>query len=126
MLAGKRAVRVGDQLLKALADLLITRVSDPRLKGVTFTGINLSRDLKHAKVYYSMLDNNEEKDRVQKALERAKGFLKREIGFRVELKYMPELFFIYDPTLESGNYMDKLLDKIKKESNSGEENEQLS
>ena len=51
MLAGKRAVRVGDQLLREIADLVIKKVNDPRVKGATITGIHLSNDLKHAKVY---------------------------------------------------------------------------
>ena len=55
MLAGKRAVRVGDQLLREIADLLMRRVRDPRVKGATLTGVELSDDLKHAKVYYSVL-----------------------------------------------------------------------
>ena len=55
MLAGKRAVRVGDQILREMAELLMLKVRDPRVKRTTLTGIQLSNDLKNAKVYYSVL-----------------------------------------------------------------------
>ncbi|MBW1913104.1 MAG: ribosome-binding factor A, partial [Deltaproteobacteria bacterium] len=69
MLAGKRAVRVGDQILKDLADLLIRKVRDPRIDGVTLTGISLSNDLKHARVYYSVLGDKSEIERSQNGLD---------------------------------------------------------
>ncbi len=113
MLAGKRAVRVGEQILKEISFILLERVKDPRVQGVTMTGIRLSDDLKQARVYYSVIGENNQIERAQAGLESAKGFIKREIGLRMSLRYVPEIKFIHDPSLESGNHMDRLFEKLK-------------
>ena len=113
MLAGKRAVRVGDQLLRVVADLLTTKVRDPRAKRTTLTGIHLSDDLRHAKVYYSVIGNERDILKAQTGLDSAKGFIKKEISLRMDLKYMPDIEFKHDPSLEEGNSLDKLLDRLK-------------
>jgi ribosome-binding factor A len=113
MLAGKRSVRVGDQILKEMADLLMKRVKDPRVKGTTLTSIHLSNDLKHARVFYSVMGEREEILTVQAGLDSAKGFIKREIGQRMDLKYVPDIVFKHDPSLEKGNHMEKLFMRIK-------------
>ena len=113
MLAGKRSVRVGDQILKEMADLLMKRVKDPRVKGTTLTSIHLSNDLKHARVFYSVMAEREEILTVQAGLDSAKGFIKREIGQRMDLKYVPDIVFKHDPSLEKGNHMEKLFMRIK-------------
>ena len=115
MLAGKRAVRVGDQVLKAIADLLMYRVKDPRVGGVTLTGIHLSNDLKHARVYFSVIGDKDEVIRAQSGLDSAKGYIKHEIGLRVNLRYVPDIIFEHDPTLEAGNRMEMLFQKIRAE-----------
>jgi ribosome-binding factor A len=113
MLAGKRAIRVGDVLLKELADLLMRRVRDPRVTGVTLTGIRVSNDLKHAKVYFSLIGDEQAVMEVQEGLESAKGFIKREIGQRMELKYVPDIVFKHDPSLATGERMEKLFRNMK-------------
>jgi len=113
MLAGKRAVRVGDQILKEMAELLMQKVRDPRVKGTTLTGVHLSGDLKHARVYYSVLGDEQAVREAQAGLDSAKGFIKREIGLRLSLKYMPEIIFKHDCTLEMGDHMEKLFETLK-------------
>lgn len=113
MLAGKRAVRVGDQILRVIADLLMTKVKDPRTQGITITGIEMSRDLKYAKVYFSIIGDQKEIGRAQAGLSSATGYIKREISARMELKYMPDLLFKYDPSMERGRTMEKLLEELK-------------
>jgi ribosome-binding factor A len=113
MLAGKRAIRVGDVLLKELADLLMRRVRDPRVTGVTLTGIRVSNDLKHAKVYFSLIGDEQAIMEVQEGLESAKGFIRREIGQRMELKYVPDIVFKHDPSLATGERMEKLFQNMK-------------
>ena len=115
MLAGRRAVRVGDQILKEMALLFLNRVNDPRVKNATLTGIHLSDDLKNARVYYSVIGDNTEIRNTQAGLDSAKGFIKREISLRVNLKYMPDIVFKHDPSLEMGTQMEKLFEKIKSE-----------
>ena len=113
MLAGKRAVRVGDEILKGIAELLARKVRDPRVRGATLTGIHLSNDLKHARVYYSVMGVKEDIVRTQTGLDSAKGFIKREIGLRMNLRYVPEIIFEHDMSLEKGNKMEKLFQKMK-------------
>jgi len=113
MLPGKRATRVGDLILREIADVILRRVKDPRVRGATLTGINLSNDMKHARVYYSTIGGEEAIVEVQAGLDSAKGFIKRQIGFRMELKYIPDIVFMHDPSLEKGQRMEKLLQELK-------------
>ena len=113
MLPGKRAVRVGDLILREIAFLLLERVKDPRVEGVTLTGIRLSNDLKRAKLFYSVVGDKGKIERVQAGLNSAKGFIKREIGTRMELRYVPELLFVHDSSLEDGSHMERVFEKIR-------------
>lgn len=113
MLAGKRAVRVGDQILREVAEILARKIKDPRVKGATLTGIRLSDDLKHARVYFSVMGEREDIQKVQGGLDSAKGYIKREIAARMDLKYVPEIIFKHDPSLEMGQYMEKVFEKIR-------------
>jgi len=122
MLAGKRAVRVGEQIQKEISYLLLERVKDPRVRGVTVTGIKLSNDLKQARVFFSVIGEQDQIDKAQAGLNSAKGFIKREIGLRLSLRYTPEIIFTYDPSLESGSHMESLFEKLKSnESKNGAE-----
>lgn len=122
MLAGKRSVRIGGQLLREIADLLLSSVKDPRVKGATLTGVDLSNDLKHAKVYYSLIGDEKEFERIQEGLNSAKGFIKRELATRMDLRYMPDIIFKRDPSLEEGDHMERLFERLKSEE-SGEAEE---
>ena len=119
MLPGRRANRVGDLILREIADLLMTRVKDPRVQKTTVTGISVSQDLRYAKVFYSLIGTEQEILEAQRGLESATGFIKREIGLRMDLKYVPDIVFKHDPSLAEGDHMEKLLQKIKKEESSG-------
>lgn len=119
MLAGRRSERVGDQIQKEIAILLLERVKDPRVKGVTVTGIRLSDDLKLARIYYSVIGTKDQVERAQEGLDSAKGFIKRQIGLRMALRYVPEITFLHDSSLEKGSHMDRLFDEIRKEERRG-------
>jgi ribosome-binding factor A len=113
MLPGKRSVRVGDVILKELAFLLLEKVRDPRVQGVTLTGVRLSDDLKLARVFFSVLGDETLVEKAQAGLESATGFLKREIGRRAGLRYIPEIRFVYDPSLKTGEHMERIFEKIR-------------
>lgn len=115
MLGGKRAVRVGDQILRWISVLLLERVKEPRVKGVTLTGIRLSEDLKQARIYYSLLGDDDVIKRAQAGLDSAKGFIKKEIGRGLGLRYVPDIQFIHDPSLEIGSHLESLFEKIRRE-----------
>lgn len=113
MLAGKRSVRVGDQIQKEIALLLMERVKDPRIQGVTVTGISLSDNLKMARVYYSVMGSKDQMEKAQAGLDSAKGYIKKQIGLRMSLRYVPEIIFSHDSSMERGNYMDRLFKEIR-------------
>jgi len=112
MLSGSRSHRVGDQILREISNLLLRKVRDPRLKGVSLTDVRMSKDLRHAYVYYSLFGQDEQKKEAQAGFESAKGFIRKEIGERVHLKYIPDIQFKYDTSLEYGQKMERLLEKI--------------
>ena len=115
MLPGSRASRVGDLVQREIADLIMKKLKDPRVRGVTLTGVDVSRDLRYARVYFSLLGDETQVLQAQAGLESAKGFIRREIGLRMELRYVPDLVFKHDPSLEAGSRMEKLLRKIKED-----------
>lgn len=112
MLAGNRSHRVGGQILREISNLLLTKVKDPRLRGVTLTDVRMTKDLRHASVYYSLVGKDEQKKQVQAGFESAKGFIRREIGERLRLRYVPDIQFKYDVSLETGQKMERLLEKL--------------
>lgn len=112
---GKRTARVADQILKEIAYLLVQKVKDPRVRGVTLTGGHLSDDLKHARIYFSVLGDQSAVLMGQSGLDSAKGFIKKEIGVRLRLRYMPDIVFEHDPTLKVSDELEKLFQKIRSE-----------
>jgi ribosome-binding factor A len=112
MLAGKRNIRVGDLILKEIALIIQDRVKDPRVQNVTMTGIRLTNDLKLAKVFYSVFGDEDSLENVQTGLASAKGFIKKELGQRLSLRYIPEITFFHDRSLASASHMEKLLEQL--------------
>lgn len=112
MLAGKRSARVGEQLLREIAELLEHRVKDPRVKGVTLTGVDMSPDLKFARVFFSVHGEGCDLNDVMDGFSSAKGFIKKEIAARMELRYVPDVDFRHDTSLERGEKMERLLDSL--------------
>ncbi|MDY6879734.1 MAG: 30S ribosome-binding factor RbfA [Desulfatiglans sp.] len=115
MLAGKRAHRVGEQIQREIANILMDKVRDPRVKGVTITGVRLSNDLKSGRIFYSVIGDKTEIDRAQAGLDSARRFVKREIGRRMALKYVPEIMFIHDSSLERGSAMEALFQRLNRD-----------
>jgi len=109
----KRSDRVADLILKELAEVLLRRVNDPRLADITLTGVKVTPDLRHAKIFYSMLGDDERKAAAIVGLESARGFVKRELGKRLHLRRMPDVEFHFDGSLEYGSHIDRLLDDLE-------------
>ena len=116
----KRADRVGGQIQKMLSQILLKDLKDPRLEGITITGVRMSADLKFAKIYYALFGGSQNKDRASAGLTKARGFVKRSLAGKLDLRYMPELVFYYDESFDYGDRIDKLLTSIK--SNDGTDN----
>ena len=108
----KRSTRVADLMLREIADLLRRRVKDPRLEAVTVTGVELTDDLRHARVFYCLKTEVEQRQGVATGLNKAKGFIRGELGKRLRLRYMPEIQFKYDESFDYGDKIDRLLKEL--------------
>jgi ribosome-binding factor A len=108
-----RADRVGELIKQNLAELLLRQISDPRLDGVTLTGVKLSKDLRLAKIYFAAPGGEKEHQDAQAGFEQARGFIKRELAQRLGLRYMPELRFFYDTSIDYGARIEELLKTVK-------------
>lgn len=110
-----RHEKVGDQYQKEMADLIQKELKDPNLPMLTtVTAVEVSSDLSHATFYISVFGQAEEKKKALQALERAKGFLRKELAGRVRLRITPELHFKLDESLEYGLSMSKLIQETLK------------
>ena len=110
-----RSDRVGGLIKQVMAELLNKHISDPRLTGITITDVEVSRDLRLAKIYFAASGGRDAAKGALEAFERARGFVKRELAQRMTLRYMPDLQFYYDESLEYGARIDKLLKAVKKD-----------
>ena len=111
----KRADRVADLIKQELSSILRREVGDPRIANITVTDVKLTDDLRSARIYFVELGKDSLSADVEKGLSKAKGFLKRELGKRLQLRYIPELAFFYDPSFEYGARIEKLLKEVRKD-----------
>ena len=107
----KRADRVGDQIRMEVADILARRTKDPRVGLITVTGVDLSSDLRLAKVYVTTLQKGREAHALE-GLKSALGFIRAELGRRLALRYTPDIIFRQDKSGQYGDRMEKLLDSL--------------
>ena len=107
--------RLGNVLHKEISQILMTEIKDEDLKFVTVTKVDLSSDLSYAKVYFTCLDQ-EKKDKVIKDINGASRFIRSELLKRkIEIRNMPELKFVYDESIDYGNKIESILEKIHEE-----------
>lgn len=102
--------RVNSNVMREISYILANEVKDKNIKFVTVTDVDVTSDLSFAKVYFTVLENKEE---TLKSLKRAKGFIRRELADRVELRHIPELQFIYDESIEYGKRIEEVIKKIE-------------
>ncbi|HKA53382.1 MAG TPA: 30S ribosome-binding factor RbfA [Candidatus Binatia bacterium] len=107
----RRPERVSELLLQAVAEVLLREVKDPRVSGVTLTGVTISPDLKLAKIFFSTL-RTEDQAAALAGLHSATAYIKRQIAGRLHLRHTPDLRFLYDTTLEKANRLESLLRQI--------------
>lgn len=108
----KRAEKVAEAIHEIISALLIKGVKDPRIGFTTITGVKLSDDLHLATVFFSVVGDETEKKSAEKGLNSAKGYLRKEVGRNLRMRYVPDLVFRYDASLDYGQHIDELLDEI--------------
>lgn len=105
-----RTLRVGEQLRRELAQLIRDEVKDPRVGDVTVLDVEVSKDLGHARVYFSVLQGEGTRaEECTHGLQRAGGFLRHELGKRLRLRTIPELRFVYDATEDRAHHLEALI-----------------
>ncbi|GFR37683.1 ribosome-binding factor A [Insulibacter thermoxylanivorax] len=110
-----RVSRVGEQIKKELSQILQMELKDPRVGFVTVTGVEVTNDLSQARVYISVMGDDAQKEETLRALDKAQGFLRSELGRRIRLRQIPELLFKFDTSIEYGSRIEQLLQEINRE-----------
>jgi ribosome-binding factor A len=105
-----RTLRIGEQIKRELADL-IRKLKDPRIGMITITDVEVSKDLSHAKVFYTVFGEEQVIKDTQDGLQHASGFLRRELGRVLKVRITPHLHFFYDDTQTRGNRIDQLINQ---------------
>src|SRR5581483_6878820 len=109
----KRADRVSEAIKREISVMLTQEVKDPGIHFVTVTAVVTTDDLRLAKIFVSILGDEETRQETMKGLDRAKGFLRSEIGRRVQLRYTPEIQFHLDTSLDHAMKIKSILNKVK-------------
>ena len=108
-----RSRRVAEQIRQELASILMREMKDPRVIGVSFTAVDVTSDLEHAKVWFTTF--NPDHQAALKGLASAAGFLRSELAKRMSIRTVPKLNFHYDESVERGAYLSHLIDQAVEE-----------
>ena len=113
MIPFARSDRISGLIQQVLSEILKRDIGDPRLKMATITEVEVSRDLKLARIYFTTPSGKQKKDAAIKGFNSARGFIKRILAQEIDLKYMPDIKFFYDDSLEYGTHIDELIKLTK-------------
>jgi ribosome-binding factor A len=116
-----RPNRLSETLKEEISQLILVELKDPRIGFVTVTSVEVANDLAHAKVYISVLGTEDEVKASLDTLNHAAGFLRTEIGKRIRLRHVPTIVFVYDPSIQHGAHIAKLLRDVGVSEDSGKD-----
>jgi ribosome-binding factor A len=119
-LSSYRPERVGEQIFKEATRLLLYSIKDPRVASVTLTGVQMSRDISSAQLFFTVSDEAAERKNAEKGLKSAAPFIRREIGKAMQLRFVPEIRFKYDKSIVYGQKIDALLHQVREDLNGHE------
>ena len=106
--------RLANILIQEISYILATEVKDKNINFVTVTDVKLTSDLSFAKVYVTVLDD-EKREEIMKSLNNARGFIRGKLHDCVEMRYIPELSFVYDESIEYGNKIENIINELNKD-----------
>jgi ribosome-binding factor A len=112
MAENRRLVKFAGNIKKAVSSIIDLKVKDPDKGFLTITSVKISPDLKIASIYYTVLGDKQQKDKTKKALDRSNGFIRNELKPSIKSRWLPELRFFYDDTLEQADKINRLINKI--------------
>lgn len=111
----ERIKKVSETVKELVSEIIQRKIKDPRVGFVTITDAEVAPDLKEAKIYFTVLGGAKKRVEAQEALSHAAGFIRAELGKRIEMKYTPHLTFQYDESIERALRIEKLISKIERE-----------
>lgn len=106
-----RSRRIADQIQRELSEIIRLELKDPRVGMVTLTGVEVTPDNAHAKIFFTMLGEAAQTESCAHALEHAAGYLRSELAHRMRLRTVPQLHFVYDVSVERGVKLSRLIDE---------------
>jgi ribosome-binding factor A len=106
-----RSQKLGDLIQRELSDLIRLELRDPRVGMITITSVDVSPDLSHAKVFFTILEKPKLKDTLE-GLRRSAGFLRSQLAKRIKIYTTPEVRFVYDESVERGDHLSRLIDSV--------------
>jgi ribosome-binding factor A len=121
MVSKQRTERIAERIRNELSEMVIYDISDPRLKGISITDVNVDRELAFASIYVSAFEGSVRTEEIMAGLESARGFLRRELSHRINLRSFPHLRFYWDPTFERAEHIDRLITSLQEEPSTDEE-----
>jgi ribosome-binding factor A len=108
-----RLQRIADRIQQETAEMVLLKVNDPRIAGITVTGVKVDRELAFADVFVSAVEGSVRSKEVLAGLEHASGFLRHELSAKIDLRVFPRLRFHWDPTPEHADHIEKLLAELR-------------
>lgn len=112
---GRRSEKVADLIQKEVSQMLVKSIKDPRIGFVTITRVLVSEDCRFARIFFSVAGPLEERERSLEGLNHAKGYVRKELGRRVRLRYTPDIVFQFDPSIEYAIRIEELIQNIHHE-----------
>lgn len=117
-MAKYRAGRINEEMKKEISSIIQNEIKDPRISSmISITRVDVTKDLRYAKVFVSLFGNEESNKNTFSALKNSSGFIRREVGKKISLRYIPEIILEIDDSIEKGMHIDALLEKIKEKEN---------
>ena len=116
MSEGKRSEKVADVIRKEISEMILLKtIKDPRIGFLTITRVLVSDDCRMARVYFSVMGDTDERDRSLEGLNSAKGYMRKELGRRMSLRYTPDIIFQFDPSIEYAIHIDEVIHHLHEE-----------
>lgn len=112
-MSSQRAQRVAETIHKEISSLLIKGLKDPRIGFVTITSVDVTSDLRQARVYYTLMASQDDRAETQAGLNSCSSYIRQQLGRQLRLRFVPEILFEYDASFDYGQKIEKLLSEVK-------------
>lgn len=112
-MSSQRAQRVAETIHKEISSLLIKGLKDPRIGFVTLTSVDVTSDLRQARIYYTLMGSQEGRKETQAGLDSCSSYIRQQLGRQLRLRFIPEIVFEYDASFDYGQNIERLLNEVK-------------